>query len=359
MGAKDLELLQRTIDELTVFNEIGRTLTSSLEIDQVLARIMDRITGLLKPKNWSLLLLDEASQELHVQVVVGGPRKRKNGATIRVGEGIAGWVAREKRSLLLPDAQLDPRFHPLFDRASDLKPVTVLCAPMISKEKVLGVIELMYVQEGAPRARPADLTVLETIADYAAIAIENARNFRQVQELTNTDDVTGLYNSRFLQRVLEYEVARASRYQTPLSLVFVDLDRFKEVNDRWGHLHGSRLLFEVGQVIRDNLRKTDFGVRYGGDEFVALLPQTAKENAMVLVKRLHREIGRRTFLVGGPPPGAPPTSIEGPPGGVRLSASFGIAEYPRDAQSAEELLRMADTAMYGVKKTTRDGIGTA
>ena len=352
MEAKDLlKELQRTVDELTVFNEIGRTLTSSLDIDQVLASIMDRISALLKPRNWSLLLLDEATNELYFQVFVGKQRDRIRNLRLKVGEGVAGWVAQEKKPVWVTDAYKDPRFTPKVDAATGFETAEILCVPMISKDRVLGVIELINVQEGREPFREGDLKVLGTIADYAAIAIENARNFQRVQELTVTDDVTSLYNSRFLHEVLEHELSRAARYKTELSVVFLDLDHFKKVNDEHGHMNGSRLLREVAEVIAGRLRKSDFGVRYGGDEFVVLLPQTPKKRALEVARRLRRALVDHEFLEG-----IDRGSRAKP---IRLTASFGVASFPGDAKTKEDLLRLADNAMYEVKNSTRDGIGAA
>ncbi len=352
MEAKDLlKQLQRTVDELATFNEIGRTLTSSLDIDQVLASIMDRISALLKPKNWSLLLLDEKTQELFFQVFVGDKKthdKIKN-VRLKVGEGIAGWVAKERKPVWVDDVYKDPRFTPKVDKAIDFRTEAILCVPLVFKDRVLGVIELINLRDARESGgifREEDLKLLQTIADYAAIAIENARNFKRVQELTITDDLTHMHNSRFMHEVLEHELSRAQRYRMELSVIFLDLDHFKAVNDTHGHLRGSQLLAEVADVIRGRLRKSDFGVRYGGDEFVCLLPQTPKHRAHEVARRLRRAINDKTFLVDDPKP-------------VRLTASFGVAAFPTDAKSKEDLLRLADNAMYGVKNSTRDGIGLA
>jgi diguanylate cyclase (GGDEF)-like protein len=132
------------------------------------------------------------------------------------------------------------------------------------------------------------LALLEALADFAAIAIENARHVERIHELTIRDDCTTLYNARHMGFVLETEVYRSQRYAYEFSLVFIDLDHFKVVNDTHGHLVGSKLLNEVGQVIETACRRIDYAFRYGGDEFVILLPQTSKENACTVARRFHR-----------------------------------------------------------------------
>jgi diguanylate cyclase (GGDEF)-like protein len=210
---------------------------------------------------------------------------------------------------------------------------------------VLGVIELVNGVEERPFTH-ADLQILATIADYAAIAIENARNFRRISELVITDDLTGLYNGRHLHTLLDEEIERVNRFGGKLSLIFIDLDFFKKVNDTRGHIVGSRTLTEIGHLIRSNIRKVCKAARYGGDEFVVILPNTGKEGAMTLASRLHQVFREHEFHDESRNP-------------FNLTASFGLATYPDDAGSKDELVRLADQAMYRVKESTRDAVLSA
>ncbi len=340
-----LRELKRTVDELQAFNDIGRTLTSTLDLSEVLRIIMDKVSQVLRPGNWSVLLVDEKAGDLFFEVAVGEGAEALKPLRVAFGEGIAGWVAREGQPVLLEDVAADPRFAPRFDAASRWATGSVLAVPLRSKGRVLGVIELVNAR-GAKVFAPDDLRTLATIADYAAIAIENGRNFERIRELTLLDDHTGLYNARHLYRSLESELARAQRFERGFSLVFFDLDRFKEVNDRHGHQAGSAVLKEVGEVLRKSLRAMDVPIRYGGDEFVALLPETDRRQASTVAERLRRAINETSFLAD--------RGLD-----VRVTASFGIATFPDDAATTEDLLRLADTAMYRVKETTRDGIAHA
>jgi diguanylate cyclase (GGDEF)-like protein len=214
-----------------------------------------------------------------------------------------------------------------------------------SKNRILGVVELVNsLEEGV--FDEADLKILGTIADYAAIAIENARYFEKVRELIITDDLSGLYNARYLLEFLDYEIDRARRYGTDLSLVFLDLDFFKDVNDTYGHLAGSGLLSEMGRLIQKHIRKADIAARYGGDEFVVVLPNTSKAGAYTVAKNLRRIVKDHYFLAN-----------EGYR--IRITASFGVASYPTDAQTKLALIRLADKAMYDVKDSTRDAVKLA
>jgi diguanylate cyclase (GGDEF)-like protein len=185
--------------------------------------------------------------------------------------------------------------------------------------------------------------LLQALADYAAIAIENARAVEKIQELTITDDCTGLYNARHLYNTIESEVYRSTRFGYKFSVLFLDLDRFKLVNDNHGHLVGSRLLANIGGTIKSRLRLIDYAFRYGGDEFVVLLPQTSKQSALVVARRL-RDILRTTIFHLG----------EGVD--LNIRASMGVASFPDDARNAHDLIREADEMMYTIKNTTRDAI---
>jgi diguanylate cyclase (GGDEF)-like protein len=169
---------------------------------------------------------------------------------------------------------------------------------------------------------------------------------QRIHELTLTDDCTDLYNVRHLNFVLDTEIYRSNRYQYEFSLIFIDLDHFKEVNDTHGHLVGSKLLREMAELIRGSLRLIDYAFRYGGDEFVILLPQTGKEAANVVARRLHERVNEKKFM-----------AEEGL--NLHLTPSIGLATYPVDATTKAEMIRLADEAMYLVKNTSRNNIAAA
>jgi diguanylate cyclase (GGDEF)-like protein len=212
--------------------------------------------------------------------------------------------------------------------------------PVRTAGKVLGVIQLVNIDMSV-YARSELL--LQTLADYAAIAVENARAVRRIQELSITDDCTGLYNARHLFTVLGEEFHRSERFGYEFTLLFLDLDHFKRVNDEYGHLVGSKLLAEVGACLRENLRLVDAAFRYGGDEFAILLPQTSQDAGLGVARRISRVFHRRKWLAERSSP-------------IALEASIGIATYPSDASSPQAIVQRADEMMYAVKQAGRNNI---
>src|SRR5579859_3106779 len=336
---------QREAGEVAVFQELGKALTSSLQLDQVLRTIMEKIDEFLRPDNWSLLLLDEAKQELYFELAVGKASQALKDVRVKMGQGIAGWVAAHGETVVVPDTSKDTRFFSKVDEKTKTETRSIVAVPVRFRDTCLGVIELINCI-GPEGFDPRDLKLLEALSDFAAIALENARHVKRIHELTITDDCTSLYNARHMGFILETEIYRSQRYNYEFSLVFIDLDHFKQVNDTHGHLVGSRLLAEIGNALKAHCRLIDFAFRYGGDEFVILLPQTSKDNALHVARRLHTLIRESKWL-------------ESDGLNLHLTASMGVASYPVDSRTKEGLLHLADEAMYLVKNTNRDSVAAA
>ncbi|HUU12659.1 MAG TPA: diguanylate cyclase [Terriglobia bacterium] len=337
--------LKRQIERLSLFHEVGKALASTLDLQKILQTVMEKISDFLQPDTWSLLMLDEATQELYFEIAIGAGAHKLKDVRLKLGEGIAGWVAQHGDPVLIEDVKRDPRFSRRFDELTQMDTRSVVCVPIRGREKILGVIELVNCL-GRESFRREDIPILKSLADYAAIALENARYVQRIHELTITDDCTALYNARHLNFVLDAEIYRSTRYNYEFSVIFLDLDHFKQINDTRGHLVGSKLLWMIGDIIKGHLRLIDYAFRYGGDEFVVLLPQTAKKNSLMVVRRLKDLLNSKVFFTD-----------EGL--NIKVTASFGVASFPNDGRTRKELLRMADEAMYLVKNTTRNGIAMA
>jgi diguanylate cyclase (GGDEF)-like protein len=217
--------------------------------------------------------------------------------------------------------------------------------PLRCRGRLVGVVALHA------RGREARFpTRVERIAaellEPLAVAIDAALLLKRSEELSVTDDLTHLYNVRYQNAALRREVSRSRRYRVPVSLIFLDLDGFKSVNDQHGHLWGSRTLVEVGAVVRSVVREIDVVSRFGGDEFTVILPQTSAQGAKVIAERLRQRIAHTVFLRAH--------GLE-----VKLTASFGIATYPEHGRTEEDLVSRADQAMYAAKEGGKNRVQAA
>ena len=326
--------------DLRVFHDVARALTSSLDLDSILGAIMQQMEQFFEPESWSLLIVDDEHQNLYYAVAAGKSSGDRN-LRVDMGEGIAGWVAQHGEPVIVSEPGKDPRF--VTDGA--VSPVrSAICIPLRSRDRTLGVIELLNYR--ADTLTDETMAFLRVLCDYAAIAIQNVRAVERIQELTITDDCTGLFNSRHLFSITEVELERSRRFSLPFSLIFIDLDHFKRVNDLHGHLTGSRLLAEIARTIKHSVRGIDSAFRYGGDEFIVLLPQTGKDAALEVTQRLLHALRDTKYLLA--------EGLE-----VRMMASFGIASYPEDGSTIQEIIGAADQMMYMVKNSSRGNIAVA
>ena len=334
----------RQMDHLRVFHEVARALTQTLELEEILLAIMEKMAQFFGPERWSMLMVDEKAQQLYYAIAVGEDAETLKGLRIPLGEGVAGWVASTGNPLVVPDVSLDEQWSAFSKAHPELNIQSIACVPVRSGDKTLGVIQLL--NSKLDLLSEYSISFLRLLCDYAAIAIQNARSVERIHELTITDDCTGLFNARHLYTLLDEQLAEHN--QNPahqFSLLFLDLDRFKQVNDTHGHLIGSRLLSEVGGVMKRTLGPANFCVRYGGDEFVALLPGMDKKTAIEATTHLWDQLRQEKFLSGA--------GLN-----LNLAGSFGLATFPEDGETVQTIIRAADTEMYRAK-TTRDNISVS
>jgi diguanylate cyclase (GGDEF)-like protein len=327
------------LEDLLVFHQVARSLTSSFDLETILRTIMEHMERFIEADLWTLLMLDEARQELYYAITAGGEEASLRDLRVKVGEGVAGWVVEHGETLLVPEAENDPRVR----QASGAQPQTVrsvIALPLRGRKGTQGAIEIFNPR--ADQLNDYTIAFLHILADHAAIAIENAHDVARIQQLTITDDCTGLYNVRRLYEVLGRELEHCTR-RRPVSLAFLDLDHFKLVNDEHGHLVGSELLALAGARLQELSRKQDWCFRYGGDEFVILMPETGEDAALTQISELHRALMMTEFRMKNGQ-------------NLHVSASVGLATAPFDGKTVHTLIGVADMRMYAVKARGRGAV---
>jgi diguanylate cyclase (GGDEF)-like protein len=299
--------------------------------------IMEQVQTHFKPNFWALLLFDEVKKQLRFELVVGENTQHWQGSWAPSDKGVLAEVFQSGKPFEAEGGIF------LVEGERRLQVEQAILAPLSRADKRLGVL---VVSKPAAPMTLAERTLMFALCDFAAVAIENARALQRVRELSVTDDVTSLYNARFLEQALEQEFSRSKRAGSPISVIFLDLDYFKQINDRYGHLVGSEVLRETANILRQSLRATDIATRYGGDEFVLILPDTSQSDALRVAERCREAMRAHTF---------------GSRHGVecKITASFGVATIPDDTNEKMDLIRLADQAMYYVKEHNRDNVATA
>ena len=257
--------------------------------------------------------------------------------------GISRWVLLEGQPVHVPDVGADPRYHPSVDSLPGLRTSAVLAAPLKVRDAVLGVLVAVNRVEESPFDL-RHLRVLTLLANQTAISIENGKLYRRAEQLAVTDDLTQVYNYRFLKMALRREVKRAARFSQRFSVLMIDVDNLKRYNDQNGHLRGSEVLRQVAQILVREARSIDLVAKYGGDEFVVILPQTEREGACVLADRIQQAVEATAFPLV--PPGV-------------ITVSLGVATYPENGLTAGELLESADIALYAAKQAGKNQVSSA
>ena len=321
-----------------IANRITANFTSGTDLAVALAAFAREITGLYPFDKLAWGFVNDAGDYLEVVVHPENANWGWDNVIPVVGSGL-GSVALNNRTLVANDLLHSRQF--IEDMRLLEKGIrSYVIVPLNARGRSIGALGLGSRLEGAYDATRLDQ--LETLADTIALSLENARLIQKTRELSITDDVTPLYNYRFFHQIIDRELKLVDRYKSVLSLVFLDLDSFKPINDNYGHLRGSRVLREVGFLLRAAVRETDYPVRYGGDEFVVVLPQTDGPTATNVAEKLRSLISDHTYL-----------QEEGI--NARIGCSIGVATYPTDATSKEMLVKRADERMYHDKDVRKGG----
>ncbi|MEN9799696.1 MAG: hypothetical protein RL653_3393 [Pseudomonadota bacterium] len=329
--------LSRRVGELSLLYDVSRALNETLEVQDLLGRITSLVAERLGVPRTSLMLVNA---EGRLELRAAWPKQSLVGLTFAPGEGACGRAAAERKSVYVPDLSARDGVYVKRGVAGEATSGSMLAVPLVHKDTVLGVLNLE--RPAVDGFRPEEHELLQSVADQAAVAVQNARLHAQTVALSITDPLTGAPNRRHLFQRMEIEVARAHRFGTQLSVLMVDIDHFKQLNDQNGHRAGDEVLQRVAGLLGSNLRKVDLLARYGGEEFMVLLPQVPKEEATGVAEKLRRLVSETPDEYG---PGQPLG---------RVTISVGVANLPVDATDQDKLVDCADSALYAAKRAGRD-----
>ena len=317
--------------------EAAVQLHESLDASEIVARALEVLATFVSAQSWAVFLKTEQANRLELVRAINapalpvGPFVELERAAVPIAR-----AATEHRTIIEEGAAA-----PAGDDES-----AALCVPLIANGRLVGALQATRGSHGADGFKQDEARIVELICSSLASALANAIDYHDATRQTLIDDLTRLYNVRYLYQTLDGEIRRARRYGSAVSVVFMDLDGFKMVNDAYGHRAGSATLTEVARVITQSVRDSDFIARYGGDEFVLMLPETPADRALQMAERVRHRIAQHRFKGGV---GAD----------IYLTASFGVASFPEHATQAERLIELADAAMYEAKQRNKNNVRLA
>jgi diguanylate cyclase (GGDEF)-like protein len=338
--------LDKKFDRFSEVSELTKTITHIRNYETLLQTILDKSADLLKAEQGSLMLLDHETDDLLVEAKKGNIERVMEKLRINRGEGIAGKVAEFGEAILVENLEDDPRVKK--KNRQHYKTRSFVSVPLKIDDRIIGVLNLSDKTSGEVFDEE-DLKLIQSFATHAAIVMERNVFYNRAEELkklTITDSLTGLLNRRYLNERLKDEVARSERYGHTLSLLMLDLDGFKYCNDTFGHLFGDKTLKEIADTLLNTVRSMDIVARYGGDEFMVILPETGEALAIDIAERLRNNVEKNAVL---------PPDASGQ-GQQTLTSSIGIACYPGHGKTIDLLLENVDKALYRAKNKGKNRI---
>lgn len=354
--------LEARLKELWLLYEFSQQVSGTLEENELYNIVEHFIDDNLGFHEFALLVYEVEEQRLVVKAARGfKDENRVLGMTFGREEGITGRVLVKGETIYIPDTRGNADY--LYFKGEKREDGSLLAVPLVMKKKVVGVLNMF--RSGADGFSPDEIRFLNTLTVELAIAIANAKLYSRTRELSVRDELTQLYNRRHFQEALPLEIKRSQRFKKPFSLLMIDIDYFKRFNDRYGHLAGDECLKEFVHVVNSRIREVDFFARFGGEEFVLILPNTPKQDGILVAEKIVALVRGHCF--GGaasPDAPEPPKGSFGPAKpdphersrGERLTVSIGVASYPDDARMMEDLIDAADMALYEAKGKGRNRV---
>lgn len=324
--------LENLVKDLTVLYEIGQNINQTVELQQLYDLVCGVLQKHLRLENFSLMIWDDHRQILEVKAAFGFPPDfPAERLSFSGGEGVAGQALQTDRPIYVPNIEVEPRFV----RKELVNHGCLFAAPLHFKGETFGVAN--FGRDRPDGFSKHDIKILTLVANQIALGLANARLYTQTRELSVTDELTGVFNRRHFNQVLQLEWKRAARFKRELSVLMADVDYFKKYNDTFGHLKGDEVLRKMGRLLAKNLREVDTVARFGGEEFVVLLPDTDKRGALAVAEKLRHLVQEQ---------------IQG------ITVSIGITTYPEDVKEMDDLIDHADIALYDAKDHGRNRVYT-
>lgn len=335
------EELTEHLAELSTLLQLNQAMASTLDLDLLFDRVINSLSELLDCNMASLLIYNPGEELLELRYTLGMDQEILTEVSFSLNEGVSGEAARTHSLIYVKDLKKDNRY--LKYKGKLPAKGSLLSIPLLSKDRLCGVLNLH--KENISGFDKDDIKLAQAVANQAAVAIENSQLYEQAKTQSITDELTGLSNRRHFQDILQREIVHAQRYSSNISMIMADIDNFKSYNDAHGHLQGDIALKKVANILLQNTRGIDLVARFGGEEFVVLLPQTTIAGARITAEKLREKIEEEVFS----------GADESQPSG-RLTMSFGLATYPDHTPEMEQLLELADQALYKAKETGRNRV---
>lgn len=275
--------------KLSFFADIGIGIAASKAINEAMLQVMEKIGGIYDPMTWCLMLIDKEQKEFFFKFVSGRNAEKLQGRRTPLTQGIPGWVLENRVATVSHDTIQDRRFSKKIEALLGFTVQSVLAAPLKAEDNIIGVFFLVN-RKNDERFSDSDMKILSDIADFAAITVEKVYYLSALKDMSNIDPLTGVYNRRSFENQLHKESERCRRYGHQLSLLLVDIDNLKDINNAQGHQVGDEVLKDFTRMMRKNTRRIDMLGRYADDQFAILLPHTKKHEGEVVRQRILKDI---------------------------------------------------------------------
>lgn len=336
--------METYLKNISKFMRIIKVFETAAATEELFTVILMKIAEFINADLGSLMIYEPTSKELYIKAIKGINQKIVEFVRIAPGEGISGKVFSSGKAAIVEDIEHDDEFSQ--KNKPRYKTKSFVSIPLKTQNKVIGILNLADKKNGRP-FNNVDVKILNSLTSYASLAIERfsfQKQSEKLKKISITDPLTNLLNRHFFQERLIEEIERAKRHHLPLSLIILDIDNFKTINDTYGHPAGDEALVLIAQIISNTIRSIDVAARYGGEEFTIILPQTSKENAFDIAKRICDNINNTELMID---------EYNSP---IKSSVSLGLATFPNDASTIEELIKNTDIALYTAKATGKNRV---